>query len=76
MLVKEHPDKGVHRLRMDGEWDLLDFSRFGRVYVHVYSFLYAVNFGIDEKAPDPRTIRAFEKYPWKGGWSSLNFYES
>ena len=67
---------GRHRLNMDGKWDLLELSSFGRQYVQVYSILYALHFGADKDDPDDRTHHAFRAFPWRGGWSAVGFYES
>ena len=67
---------GRHRLNMDGKWDLLELSSFGRQYVQVYSILYALHFGADKDDPDDRTHHAFGAFPWRGGWSAVGFYES
>ena len=61
---------------MDGEWGLLELSGFGRQYVQVYSMMYALRFGAAEEDPDERTVHAFGAFPWIGGWSTVDFYDS
>lgn len=61
---------------MDGEWSLDDLVDLGRRYGQVYSFFYALQFGIGKPELDPRTSRAFARFPWRGGWSVVQFYKS
>jgi hypothetical protein len=68
---------GDRKLQLDGEWGLLDFSAFGRQYVQSYSFLYALTLEEEnEEDTDERVEHAFMAYPWRGGWSTVDFYES
>ena len=70
---------GKHRLHLDGEWGLMDFSGFGRHYVQVYAVLYALQIPAprdqEEDEEDDRAVRAFRAFPWRGGWSAVGFYE-
>ena len=75
-MTQEEPAIDRHRIEVDGEWDLLEFSNFGRQYVQVYSILYAFHFGANQDNPDDRTLHAFRAFPWKGGWSTVGFYDS
>ena len=75
-MAKRQPTRGRHRLGMDGEWGLLELSGFGRQYVQVYSILYALQFGADRNNLDDRTLHAFRAFPWTGGWSAVDFYDS
>ena len=75
-MAKREPVVGDHRLEIDGEWGLLELSGFGRQYVQVYSILYALHFGADEEDPEDRTSHAFGAFPWTGGWSAVDFYDS
>lgn len=78
-MTKRELTVGDHRLEIDGEWGLLELSGFGRQYVQVYSMLYALQCGAegeDEEEPDDRTLRAFGAFPWTGGWSAVDFYDS
>jgi hypothetical protein len=66
---------GDRRLQLDGEWGLQDLSGFGREYVQTYSFLYALAKAEDpDEELDERIQRAFAAYPWRGGWSAVDFY--
>jgi hypothetical protein len=58
---------------MDGRWTLDDLYRFPRTYEQVY-------FGLDalvpsgSRADEERIARAFQAFPWQGGYSAVNFY--
>ena len=71
--MADEPVASKTRLSLDGEWSLLDLSSFGRQYVQVYSFLYAIKHGAppEDLDDDPfgfnRVLRAFEVFPWAGG---------
>ena len=67
-------EMGTYRLALDGEWGLLDLSGFGRQYVQSYSFFYALRF--EESDEIGRVANAFAAFPWRGGWSAVDFYES
>ena len=75
-MAKREPTVGSHQLEMDGEWGLLELSGFGRQYVQVYSMMYALHFGVEEEEPEERTVHAFGAFPWTGGWSAVDFYDS
>lgn len=65
-----------YRLEMDGPWELLDLSYFGRQYVQVYSLLYVLHVSADLDEFDDRVHHTFNAFPWRGGWSAVGFYES
>lgn len=76
------PVVGTRTLSLDGEWSLLELSGFGRQYIQAYCFLYALSFNghpADDSFPDDpdteRVAAAFRMFPWKGGWSAVDFYE-
>ena len=78
--MADEPVPSKTRLSLDGEWSLLDLSSFGRQYVQVYSFSYAIEHGVPKDLEDDpfgfKRVRAFEVFPWAGGWSAVGFYES
>ena len=75
-MDKQQPECGKYRLEIDGDWELMELSGFGRQYVQVYSFLYAFEYGMKQEPPDHRMFHAFKAFPWIGGWSAVNFYET
>jgi hypothetical protein len=66
------------RLELDGDWGLLEFSGFGKHYVQLYAFFYGVRELSSDGAAggDERVLRAFASFPWKGGWSAVDFFEN
>lgn len=66
------PDRYV--IQMGSEWSLRDLSDLPNNYSKVYALLYT----LQEIAPkaDQRVRRAYESYPWKGGYSTVNFFRS
>ena len=72
--MTDDPDVGRYSLKLDGDWDLQDLSVF-RQYLHVYSVMYALQVGSSQDESRTRTFHAFEAFPWKGGWSTVDFYE-
>jgi len=51
---------------MAGEWTLQDLVAFPSAYGQLYAFLYAIERG----AVEPGTF----DYPWRGGYSTVNFF--
>jgi len=64
---------GLHKIEMDGEWEIQDLYLFPHRYSEVYSFLYALNEAASGNAH--RLSGAFQRYPWRGGYSAVNFYD-
>jgi hypothetical protein len=66
---------GNTRIGLDGEWSLDNFSEFTRTYQDLYAFFHALR--TPEAVGDEdveRAHHAFRAYPWRGGWSSVDFY--
>jgi hypothetical protein len=53
---------------IDGRWDMQDLSQFPNKYTDAYAFLYAINHR------DASSEELFERYPWRGGLSTVSFY--
>ena len=67
----------LYRLDMDGEWGLLELSGFGRQYVQVYSFYHVLTAA--ERGHELSLARlrwALHAFPWRGGWSSVDFFDA
>lgn len=65
--------EGRYRIPIDGRWDLEDLYRFPRTYEQVYYLIYSLLSHEDEWIED-RIVYAFAQYPWRGGYSAVNFY--
>lgn len=66
------------RYRIDlpesSEWSLEDLYVFPHTYEQCYTFVYCLD--TDLPASDKEAIdSAFARYPWKGGYSYVNFYQ-
>jgi hypothetical protein len=64
--------KGDYRILLNKDWTLEDLSKVPHVYSEVYAFLYSL-FEIDKRG-NKLVHGAFRSYPWRGGYSVLNFY--
>ncbi|MGH8531507.1 MAG: hypothetical protein ACREV1_01975 [Gammaproteobacteria bacterium] len=77
--MAERPRRGTQRLALDGDWTLFEFSQFARAYSQAYSVLYSLD---PTLSPDPedeefeRIRHLYNAFPWRGGYSAVNFYES
>ncbi len=66
-----------YKISIDGKWDLHDLYNFPRIYGQVYAFLRSFLPDMDDShRAYSRVIGAYKIYPWKGGWSTVNFYDS
>jgi hypothetical protein len=69
-------DLGVARINIQGDWDLEMVSEVTHVYVQVYS---AGCFMLDPSLTPPPADEAETgrySYPWRGGYSAVNFFRS
>ena len=74
-LLSDEPPR-PYILTVDGSWELLELSSFGRQYVEVYSVIYALQ-AVRPVDPTEDQFRwALRAFPWKGGWSSVSFFQS
>lgn len=62
------------KIPIDGRWDMQDLAQFPNKYTDTYAFLYAVNHSTDVAGVESHLGELFQKYPWRGGFSSVGFY--
>src|SRR5260221_596329 len=63
-----------HKIYMNGRWEIRDLYSFPHRYEEVYSFLYAL---AATSAPQQDLFaELFHRYPWRGGYSAVNFYDA
>jgi hypothetical protein len=66
-------------LRLDKEWDMQELASLSKLYIQCYSLIYSLS-GFEIDSTDERVIDwfqgAYAKYPWRGGFSTVNFYHS
>lgn len=65
---------GGYKIAIDGEWSLKDLSELPNMYSRAYSFLYFLQYA--KKFNEQSLKDLFKSYPWRGGYSSVNFYNS
>jgi hypothetical protein len=66
-----------YKIDMDGDWSLEDLYEFPHTYIHVYSFLYSFLRPIENfDDEDDRLVITYSIHPWRGGYSSVNFYNN
>lgn len=58
---------------MEGRWEIRDLYYFPHRYAEVYSFLYAL--AAADWPQRSSFVAAFNRYPWRGGYSAVNFYD-
>jgi hypothetical protein len=67
-------ETGIVRLELDGKWDLTDLSKLTSVYTQLYSISYSLQ-PIESRRLDEDMDEIYTKFPWRGGYSAVNFYE-
>jgi len=72
-------DLGNTYLKLDHEWEMQELADLAKLYTQCYSLVYSLS-GARVDSEDERVIDWFHgvyaKYPWRGGFSALNFYQS
>ena len=56
-----------------GDWSLHDLYLFPHAYEQCYAFVYCLDTALPAR-DEERVDLAFQNYPWKGGYSYVNFY--
>ncbi|MEZ0150397.1 MAG: hypothetical protein AB9Q19_13955 [Candidatus Reddybacter sp.] len=66
-------------LKLDKEWDMQELASLSKLYIQCYSLVYSLS-GFEVDSTDEKVIDWFQgtyaKYPWRGGFSTVNFYNS
>lgn len=65
---------GNVKLHIDGRWELTDLNILTRVYIQVYGLIYSLDVADDYIEEEIQYI--YGKYPWRGGYSAVNFYQN
>lgn len=66
-------DTCKRKIHIDGRWDAQDLADLPDLFTDNYSFLYALT--SDEFVRNPQTQDMFLKFPWRGGFSTVGFYQ-
>lgn len=66
-------------LKLDERWDMQELATLAKYYIQCYSLVYSLA-GVEVDSEDQEVIDwfagAYAKYPWRGGFSTVNFYHS
>ncbi|HWD26627.1 MAG TPA: hypothetical protein VG387_05655, partial [Rhizomicrobium sp.] len=66
-------DEEIFKIGLDGDWSLEDLYVFPRAFEQVYFAMYSLSTELGEFQAE-RVQRAYEIFPWQGGYSAVNFY--
>lgn len=67
--------RSSYKIEIEGTWSLRNFYDLPHIFEQVYAFNYA--FVIANEVSDPgKFMEIFSTYPWRGGYSTVNFYNS
>lgn len=64
----------VKSVDIDGRWGIEDMRRFSDLIQDSYAFVYALS-GKGPATTKQRMGALFHRYPWRGGFSSVNFFD-
>jgi hypothetical protein len=65
-------DIGRYRINLNEEWSLEDLYKFPRLYEQLYYFYLSLDLAYVDLE---RVSRAYELFPWQGGYSAVDFFE-
>ncbi|MDR7377644.1 hypothetical protein J2X19_002323 [Rhodoferax ferrireducens] len=78
MFIAHQSVPGVHTelktVQIDGRWGIDDLRKFSDLVQDAYAFVYALS-GIGAASTKQKMGILFRKYPWRGGFSSVNFFD-
>lgn len=60
-------------IAIDGRWDTRDLATLPELFTDNYSFVYSLM--ASERSGRSRANDMFKKFPWKGGFSTVGFYD-
>ncbi len=63
----------TYTIHIEGEWSLEDLYVFPRAFEQVYFLVYSLMPERDEDSLE-RIHHAYRAFPWRGGYSAVNFY--
>lgn len=67
------PIPELYDLKLDGDWYLEELVGLPRIYSQLYSFIYTVK-NIAKESVESNAEKIFSNYPWRGGFSTVNFF--
>lgn len=66
-------EPGAYCINVDGAWFLEDLVEIPRVYNQLYTFIYTLRH-LYKRSVRGNASDIFKRYPWRGGYSAVNFY--
>ena len=77
LFIPEREAKGTTEIRavsIDGRWGINDLRKFSDLVQDCYAFVFALT-GRGTQKSLQQTEELFRKYPWRGGFSAVNFFD-
>lgn len=78
MFIPGHAQESLNSdlkvVDIDGRWEISDLRKFSDLVQDCYSFGFAL-LGAAGQATKARIDSLFHKHPWRGGFSSVNFFK-
>jgi|GEM_PF-2511094 len=78
MFIPGHAQESLNSdykvVDIDGRWEISDLRKFSDLVQDCYSFGFAL-LGATGNAAKARIDSLFHKHPWRGGFSSVNFFK-
>ncbi|RMR56122.1 hypothetical protein ALP83_02506 [Pseudomonas syringae pv. actinidiae] len=78
MFIPGHAPESLNSdfkvIDIDGQWEISDLRKFSDSVQDCYSFGFAL-LGATGKAATKKINSLFHKHPWRGGFSSVNFFK-
>lgn len=78
-MFLSHPAIGAQKaefrtVHIDGRWGIDDLRRFSDLVQDCYAFVFALS-GVGPATAKQGIAGLFRRYPWRGGFSSVNFFD-
>jgi hypothetical protein len=78
MFIPGHAQESLNSdlkvVEIDGRWEISDLRKFSDLVQDCYSFGFAL-LGAAGNAAQAKIDSLFHKHPWRGGFSSVNFFK-
>ncbi|MEL6949823.1 MAG: hypothetical protein AAGM16_06820 [Pseudomonadota bacterium] len=71
--ARDIPEPEKWEILVAGDWFLEDLGKFPRQYVNLYSFIYSL-VNLDRPSVRSNVAAIYRRYPWRGGFSTVNFF--
>lgn len=71
---KESASSQLKAVHIDGRWGIEDLRKFSDLVQDCYAIVYALA-GKGTKSAQQKIEHTFQRYPWRGGFSSVKFFD-